>query len=74
MAWYPPPSRHNLPLGLWLGLALATNITTYLGGSGASQVKHFSRYYTFLATPCISIGLTADTGIRVALTRARGPS
>ena len=45
-----PPSWHNFTY-LAYGWALASGrqtITTYLWGSGAAQVKHFSRYYAFL--------------------------
>src|SRR6059036_2454974 len=44
------PSWHNFTY-LAYGWALACGrqtITTYLWGSGAAQVKHFSRYYAFL--------------------------
>jgi hypothetical protein len=44
------PSWHNFTY-LAYGWALAwgrQTITTYLWGSGAAQVKHFSRYYAFL--------------------------
>ena len=44
------PSWHNFTY-LAYGWALASGrqtITTYLWGSGAAQVKHFSRYYAFL--------------------------
>ena len=44
------PSWHNFTY-LAYGWALAwgrQTITTYLWGSGATQVKHFSRYYAFL--------------------------
>jgi hypothetical protein len=44
------PSWHNFTY-LTYGWALACGrqtITTYLWGSGAAQVKHFSRYYAFL--------------------------
>jgi hypothetical protein len=44
------PAWHNLTY-LAYGWALACGrqtITTYLWGSGAAQVKHFSRYYVFL--------------------------
>jgi Transposase DDE domain len=44
------PAWHNLTY-LAYGWALAygrQTITTYLWGSGAAQVKHFSRYYVFL--------------------------
>ncbi len=43
------PSWHNFTY-LASGWALASGrqtITTYLWGSGAAQVKHFSRYYAF---------------------------
>ena len=44
------PSWHNFTY-LAYGWAIASGrqtITTYLWGSGAAQVKHFSRYYAFL--------------------------
>lgn len=44
------PSWHNFTY-LAYGWAMASGrqtITTYLWGSGAAQVKHFSRYYAFL--------------------------
>jgi hypothetical protein len=44
------PSWHHFTY-LAYGWTLASGrqtITTYLWGSGAAQVKHFSRYYAFL--------------------------